>query len=197
MSKNIVIIHYNTPYLTECLVRSINLYVKDAIIYIFDNSNKSPFNAKFDNVKILDNTKGQIINFKEWLKKYPQKNISPGRVNEWGSAKHCYSVEKCMDLIKENFILLDSDVLLKRDISNLFINDLIYVGEVVTQPNSSIKRVLPFLCFINVEIRLIRQVPCFLRSLDIVFCSFDGSIEFSIRTKIFHPSRVLQILFLF
>ncbi len=151
MNKNIVIIHYNTPYLTECLVRSINLYVKDAIIYVFDNSNKSPFNAKFDNVKILDNTKGQIINFKEWLKKYPQKNMSPGRVNEWGSAKHCYSVEKCMDLIKENFILLDSDVLLKRDISNLFINDLIYVGEVVTQPNSSIKRVLPFLCFINVE----------------------------------------------
>ena len=43
MKKNILIIHYNTPYLTECLVRSINLFVKDAIIYIFDNSNEKPF----------------------------------------------------------------------------------------------------------------------------------------------------------
>ena len=63
MKKNIVIVHYNTPYLTECLVRSINLFVEDAIIYIFDNSDKKPFTAEFDNVTILDNTKGQIINF--------------------------------------------------------------------------------------------------------------------------------------
>lgn len=147
----LVIIHYNTPHLTECLVRSINLFVKDAIIYIFDNSDKFPFTAKFDNVKIIDNTNGQIINFDKWLEKYPNKNKSHGRVNKWGSAKHCYSVEKCMELINDNFILLDSDVLLKRDISNLFINKSIYCGEVITQPLSSIKRVLPFICFINVK----------------------------------------------
>ena len=63
MNKNIVIIHYNTPYLTECLVRSINLFVKDAKIYIFDNSDKDPFTAEFDNVIKLDNTKGQYIDF--------------------------------------------------------------------------------------------------------------------------------------
>lgn len=151
MKKNIVIIHYNTPSLTECLVRSINLFVKDAIIYIFDNSNEKPFNAKFDNVTVFDNTKGQIINFDKWLEKYPNKNKSHGRVNKWGSAKHCYSVEKCMELIDDNFVLLDSDVLLKRDISNLFIDDAIYVSHIVTQPNSSIKRVTPFICFINVK----------------------------------------------
>ena len=61
MEKRFVIIHYNTPLLTECLVRSINLFVNDTIIYIFDNSDKEPFTAHFDNVKLLDNTNGKII----------------------------------------------------------------------------------------------------------------------------------------
>jgi hypothetical protein len=101
MKKNILIIHYNTPYLTECLVRSINLFVKDAVIYIFDNSNEKPFTAKFDNVTVFDNTKGQIINFDKWLENYPNRKMSGGRLNKWGSAKHCYSVEKCMELIDD------------------------------------------------------------------------------------------------
>ena len=63
MKKNIVIVHYNTPLLTSCLVRSINRFVENAVIYIFDNSDKYPFTAEFDNVTIIDNTKGQIINF--------------------------------------------------------------------------------------------------------------------------------------
>lgn len=149
MNKNFVIIHYNTPLLTECLVRSVNLFVKDAIIYIFDNSDKSPFTAKFDNVTIFDNTKGEIIDFNGWLNKYPKKNMSHGRVNGWGSAKHCYSVEKCMEILKEPFVLLDSDVLLKRDVSNLFDETSAYIGETITQPKSSIRRLLPFICFIN------------------------------------------------
>ena len=151
MNKNIVIVHYNTPYLTECLVRSINLFVKDAIIYIFDNSDKKPFTAKFDNVSIIDNTNGQIINFDEWLKKYPNRTKSFGKRNQWGSAKHCYSVEKCMEILKENFVLMDSDILLKKDISSFFQDDCIYVGETILQPLSQIKRLLPFICFINTK----------------------------------------------
>ena len=150
-NKNIVIIHYNTPYLTKCLVKSVNKFVNDAKIYIFDNSDKDPFTASFDNVTILDNTKGQIIDFDKWLEKYPKKKTSPGRVNNWASAKHCYSVEKCMELVNENFILLDSDVLLKKDISELFDNSFIFSGEIINQPRSTIKRVLPFICFINVD----------------------------------------------
>jgi hypothetical protein len=161
MKKNIVIIHYNTPLLTECLVRSINLFVKDAVIYIFDNSDERPFTAYFDNVLVLDNTKGEIINFDKWLEKYPHRHRSHGRVNSWGSAKHCYSVQKCMELIKENFILLDSDVLLKKDISDLYDKDIIYSGEVVVQPNSSIKRVLPFITYINTEMCLKNGVKYF------------------------------------
>ena len=151
MKKNIVIIHYNTPLLTECLVRSINLFVEDAIIYIFDNSDKEPFTAKFDNVCLLDNTKGEIINFDKWLEKYPNRFRSGGKANSWGSAKHCYSVEKCMEIINKPFILLDSDVLLKKDISELFDANIVYAGKEVNQPKSIIKRVLPFLCFINTD----------------------------------------------
>ncbi len=149
MNKNILIIHYNTPYLTECLVRSINLFVEDAKIHIFDNSDKNPFVAEFDNVTIFDNTKGQIIDFDKWLEKFPNRMKSSGKLNKWASAKHCYSVEKCMELMDDNFILLDSDVLLKRDISNLFVDDAICCAEVITQPRFNVKRVLPYICFIN------------------------------------------------
>ena len=151
MKKNIVIIHYNTPYLTECLIRSINLFVKDAIIHIFDNSDKDPFVAKFDNVSIIDNTKGQIINFDKWLENYPDKNKSGGRRNRWGSAKHCISVEKCMEILGESFILMDSDILLKKDCSDIFQEDCVYVGQLQNQPSSKIDRILPFICFINTE----------------------------------------------
>ena len=43
MKKNILIIHYNTPYLTECLVRSINLFVEEQLkaeFYSLMNTNK-------------------------------------------------------------------------------------------------------------------------------------------------------------
>ena len=80
---------------------------------------------------------------------YPKKIASAGKVNGWGSAKHCVSVEKCMELIKDEFILLDSDILLKKDISTIVDNKKVYSGEVIVQPRSTIKRILPFICYIN------------------------------------------------
>lgn len=147
---NILIIHYNTPYLTSHLVKSIKKYTPYAKIYIFDNSDKYPFESEFDDITIFDNTKGQYIDFDKWLEKYPNRSLSPGKYNEYGSAKHCISVDKCFELIKEDFILLDSDVLLKKDISDLFDPKYIYVGQIITQGNSTIKRILPFICYINV-----------------------------------------------
>lgn len=148
---NICIVHYNTPELTTCLVRSINKFTPNCKIYIFDNSDARPFTEKVSNVTVIDNTKGQIINFDKWLAKYPKRNSSPGKLNKWGSAKHCYSVEKCMDIIGESFILLDSDILIKKDISSFFDEKYIFVAQVDTQPHSKIKRVLPYICFINVK----------------------------------------------
>lgn len=158
---NFCIIHFNTPKLTECLVRSINKHTPNSIIYIFDNSDKLPFTYRTENVKYIDNTKGQIINFDKWLLKYPKRTNSPGKLNKWGSAKHCYSVEKCIEIINENFILLDSDILLTNDVSSLWDESKIYVGEVVTQPKSSIKRVLPYICFLNVKMMKEKDVHYF------------------------------------
>lgn len=151
MNKNVCIIHFNTPVLTSHLVKSINLHTPGTNIYIFDNSDKAPFINKFNNVTVFDNTKGQIINFDQWLKKYPNKDKSGGKANKWGSAKHAYSVEKCMELIKEPFVLFDSDVLVKKDFTPLFDDVVCYKGEIISQPgtNNRIKRVLPFICFIN------------------------------------------------
>lgn len=53
-------------------------------------------------------------------------------------------------MINDNFILLDSDILIKQDVSELFNENYIYVSEVLTQGNG-IKRVAPFLCYINVQ----------------------------------------------
>lgn len=152
MNKNICIVHFNTPALTKCLVMSVNKFVPDARIFIFDNSDKSPFVNTFDNVTVFDNTKGQIINFDEWLKKYPNKNKA-GKTpifNKWASAKHCYTIEKCIDLIGENFVLLDSDILLKRDINEFFDDRYIYIGTQEKRPGLPI-RLLPYLCFLNVD----------------------------------------------
>ena len=149
MNKNVCIVHFNTPVLTAHLVKSINKHTPGTNIYIFDNSDKRPFINYFNNVTVFDNTKGQIINFDKWLKKYPDRTKSGGKANNWGSAKHAYSVEKCMELINEPFVLLDSDVLVKKDFTPLYDEIVCYKGEVIYQPNSKVKRVVPFICFIN------------------------------------------------
>lgn len=148
---NICIVHYNTPLLTECLIRSINKFTPDSLIYIFDNSDKQPFTYRQDNIVYLDNTKGQYINFNEWLEKYPNRFKSPEGTRQHGSAKHAISIQKCIEIINDNFILLDSDVLLKRDISVFVHDECVYVGQSLQQPKSTICRVLPFILFLNVK----------------------------------------------
>lgn len=149
---NICIVHYNTPYLTECLVKSINKHVGyNCNIYIFDNSDKHPFVYKQDNITLFDNTKGQIINFDKWLEKYPNKTLDAKR-NGYGSAKHCYTVEKCFDLLNvDEFILMDSDILLKQDVRNIYNNENIFAAEILKQNNKIIEKAAPFLCYINVK----------------------------------------------
>ena len=64
---NILIVHYNTPYLTSYLVKSIKKYTPSARIYIFDNSDKQPFVSEYEDITIFDNTKGDYIDFDEFL----------------------------------------------------------------------------------------------------------------------------------
>lgn len=147
---NILIVHLNTPLLTECLIKSINKFTPNSHIYIFDNSDKYPFVYRQENITYYDNTKGQIINFDRFLDKYPNKTPRYWEANKCGSARHCITIQKCLDIIGKNVILLDSDVLLKKDITPLFDESKIFVGE-IGHANNSYDRVFPWLSFINVE----------------------------------------------
>ena len=145
--------------MTECLVRSINHFVRDAVIYIFDNSDTKPFSAKFGNVTVLDNTKGQIIDFDKFLGRFPDRTKTSAVKNNFASAKHCLTIDRCMDLIGEGFVLLDSDVLLTRDITTLFRDDFAFVGDTEpwrarrltgTHRPTPKNRAIPYVCYINV-----------------------------------------------
>ena len=56
MKKLFVIVNYNTPNFVDKLIMSINKFVNNAQIIIFDNSDKYPFVNSFNNVNIIDNT---------------------------------------------------------------------------------------------------------------------------------------------
>ena len=160
---NVLIVNYNTQKLTECAIKSLNKHTPGCKIYVFDNSDVEPFVNTFSNVTVLDNTKGQLINFDEFLSKYPNRFKSGGaRSCNFGSSKHCYTVDYFMRHFDENFLLMDSDVIIKKDVSELADDDYIFVAEVAPQPiNREIKRVLPFICYINNKMCRENDVPYF------------------------------------
>lgn len=158
---NILIVNFNTQELTDACIMSVNKHTPGCTIYVFDNSDEKPFINTFKNVNVIDNTKGQIIDFDEWIKKYPKATKLAGTTNNWGSAKHTYTIENCINLIQDGFILLDSDVLVKKNLMELYDENFIYVGEVGLQPRSRVKRVFPFVCYINSQFCIKNNVHYF------------------------------------
>ena len=159
------IVHFNTPELTTCLCSSVIKNHNDAKIVIFDNSDKRPFiNSKFFNAKYIDNTKGQIINFENELAKYPNKNVEEQKMSgcNFGSAKHSMSIDWLCKNLNENFILLDSDVLLKKPID--FIDDTVLCCSDISHIHDKLYRMLPMIAYINVRL---------MKKLDISF--FDST----------------------
>lgn len=157
------IVHYNTPKLTKAAVLSLWKHTPGVRVTVFDNSDKLPiaeceqWKDLLDNplVTVIDNTHGQHIDFEEWLKTFPDREPSPG--NNYGSAKHCRSVQWLCDHIDEPFVLMDSDVLVKKDVSKLWQHpDCAWVGEVGENVKRrfgyDFKKVHPFLCYLNVPI---------------------------------------------
>jgi len=152
MNKNVLIVNFNTTLLTQCCIKSVNKFTPGCKIYVFDNSDKEPFVNIFENVEVIDNTKGQIINWDSWKKKYVGDKKTHGTHNNYASAKHCFTVEKCMELLEDNFVIIDSDALVKKDFSELYDDKFIYVAETNNQMGMKLIRVIPFICFINVKL---------------------------------------------
>lgn len=148
MEKNVAIVHYNTPELIEAAIISLWKCTPDARVTVFDNSDKRPF-VPMEGVSVIDNTHGQCVNFAEMLARYPKK--IPTSCN-WGSEKHIASVDYLLDILTEGFVLADSDVLFKRDISPLFDVRFAWVGTIEREPPFWFQaaRCLPFLLWLNV-----------------------------------------------
>lgn len=146
---DIAIVHYNTPELTGALVRSIRKWMPDAGITIFDNSDGRPFHP--EGVRYIDNTRAQVVDFDALLARHPRRSTEHAQD---ASVKHMASVDALFDYLPDGFILLDSDVLLRRDLSELADPAVAWSAEIqygMTFGSGRFRpRALPFVCWVNV-----------------------------------------------
>lgn len=139
---NVLIVSFNQPKLTEIAALSVIKSTPNAHIFILDNSTYAPFKAHVKNLTYLDNTKHKLIDFSKGF---------GGRHPSGGSAMHTLSIDKCFELIGDNFIHIDSDAIVKRDLNELVDESKIFVAELrENHPNFPL-RVCPFAAFINVK----------------------------------------------
>ena len=160
--RNVAIVHYNTPELTEALILSIRKFGgKDYKVYVLDNSDKWPLTQPKrgtalwgrGGVKVFNNRKGKIIDFDKELAKYPDRDESIGCSKGccFGSDKHMMSVQKLWELVPDGFVLADSDILIKDHFDWMFMEDQCCCGYVSTSSGPwKIQRLAPMLCWINV-----------------------------------------------
>jgi hypothetical protein len=155
MRKTVAIIHYNTPELTMAAIGSL---LKNGggpfRVVVFDNSDQRPFEGA-TNVQVFDNTRGQIIDFEKELEKYPERDRSIGCTKgcEFGSVKHMMTVQKLWELLPQGFVLMESDILIKKNIDEFFREEYSVYGYCQkAQPSNPfhIGRMLPMLCWMNV-----------------------------------------------
>lgn len=168
----IVIVHYNTPRLTIALLASLAKNGIDKDIIVFENSDYKPLDAldMFD-YDLLDNTNGQIINFTSEIKQLnAENNMTPARINyemngvRYGSVKHALTIQWLIEKMNEDFFLLDSDILIKKDFRHVADNKQMFVGDCTTY------RVLPFLLYLNSKLLLSNNIKFFDRRNIHPFC---------------------------
>lgn len=156
MKRSVAIINYNTPEMTEAAIRSLRKQCAERYpVYVFDNSDKRPFTARLAGVSVFDNTKGQLVDFDAELEKYPSRCFSLAEASNFGSMKHCMSVQKLFELLPDGFILLESDVILRKDIGFIWDERYAAVGTIQKHPRGNfygISRLLPYLCYLNVPL---------------------------------------------
>lgn len=152
--KQIAIIHFNTPELTEACILSIRKVGCTWPITLLDNSDKRPFDKEMDGVTVLDNTQGQLIDFDAELQKYPDRCWELASRSNFGSAKHMMSVQKLWEILPDGFILIESDVLIVQPFEFLWDETYAACGKVQWFRGRRIEkdRLLPWLCYMNVPL---------------------------------------------
>lgn len=154
MNKSIAIVHYNTPELTEALIKSIRKVGCDWPVIVMDNSDKRPFTKRIKGVKVLNNRKQQLVNFDAEIEKHPERSEKFTYKGNYASVKHMMSVQYLFDVLPEGFILMDSDVLISKPFDYLWDETYAASGHVewtmkrVHTPD----RLKPYLCYLNVPL---------------------------------------------
>lgn len=151
MTKHVAIVNFNTPRLVNCAIQSVRLHTPGCFFHIFDNSDRYPFTTLDADIEYIDNTRGQIVNWREWLQGFPEREPEP--TNNYGSAKHTYTIQWLIDHIGEPLVLLDSDALLHTDIAPLYNTDVAFAAELRTNRGfwgADVVRASPILCYLNV-----------------------------------------------
>jgi len=149
-------VNYNTPRLTECAIRSLWKHTPEAEVVVFDNSDRETVYAPTMEIKtrltVIDNTTGAYIDFDKELQQYPDKEYSQRNRSNFGSAKHTMSVDWLMDHYHDcpDFVLADSDVLFRQDITPLVNQRRAAVGSL--QVKQGIPLLMPQLCYLNVPL---------------------------------------------
>lgn len=146
--RDVAIVNYNTTELTEAAIRSLMKHTPGCHVYVFDNSDAKPFATKIPNVEVIDNTKGQLIDFAKELEKHPDRWKKDERKSNFGSMKHTMSVDMLMDMIPGGFVLMDSDVLIRVDIGILWDMNVACTGS--EEVKDGVPLLMPFLCHLNV-----------------------------------------------
>ena len=152
--KQIAIVHFNTPELTEACILSIRKVGCDWPVTVLDNSDERPFTKRMKGVKVLNNRKQQLINFDEELAKYPDKCWDMAKKSNYGSVKHMMSVQYLWSVLKDGFILVESDVLITKPFDFLWDEQYAACGKVqwFRGRRDERDRLLPWLCYMNVPL---------------------------------------------
>ena len=152
--KQIAIVHYNTPELTEACILSIRKVGCDWPVTVLDNSDERPFTKRMKGVKVLNNRKQQLVNFDEELAKYPDKCEELAYKGNFASVKHMMSVQYLFGVLKDGFVLMDSDVLITKPFDYLWDETYGASGHVEWNEKRGIgpDRLKPFLCYLNVPL---------------------------------------------
>ena len=170
----VAMIHFNTPEITEAAVQSIRKHGGEKYeIVIFDNSadstttlgtNKArPFTAKLPGVTVIDNTKGQVIDFDKFLSEYPDREPYWAMLSNFGSAKHIRTVQELWKLIPQGFVLLEGDAILTKPIDWMWREEFAVVAKVAWKNGNkiSIARYMPYLMYMNVPKLVAKGVSFF------------------------------------
>lgn len=137
---NVLIVNHNTELLVNALILNLENY-GTFNIFIVDNSDGECMRVveTKHTIHFIDNTDDSYINYREEFEKVnTNKSLDCG-----GSFIHACTIQKFYDSTEEPFLLLDSDVILRKNPSEFIDTECLYSGE------KSHNRIMPMVLYIN------------------------------------------------